>query len=255
MQEAHLEVNRAIWDKVGPSLRSTALPRWGPLALPEGELQLLGDLRGQRVLELGCGDGGSLIWLAEAGAGELWGLDISASQLIAARQRLDDRQFSARLIQSSFEDAAGLPEDHFDLAVSVFALGWAIGLDSAMARIARCLKPGGRLVFSWEHPFFSHLAEREGQVIVGEPYLGDGRPQHRSFHGVEVVLVVRSLGDWIAALRGSGLILDGLIEPGLDERQLAEHHREPGYVYSFAKASRVPTTFIVAAHKPRASQG
>jgi SAM-dependent methyltransferase len=255
MQEAHLEVNRAIWDKVGPSLRSTALPRWGPLVLPEGELQLLGDLRGQRVLELGCGDGGSLVWLAEAGARELWGLDISASQLIAARQRLDDHQLSARLIQSSFEEAQGLPEGYFDLAVSVFALGWAIGLDSAIARIARCLKPGGRLVFSWEHPFFSLLAERDGQVIVGEPYLGDGRPQHRSFHGVEVVLVARSLGDWIAALRGSGLILDGLIEPGLDERQLAEHHREPGYVYSFAKASRVPTTFIVVAHKPGSSQG
>jgi SAM-dependent methyltransferase len=255
MQEAHLELNRAIWDKIGPSLRTTTLPRWGPLALPEDELKLLGDLEGRRVLELGCGDGGSLVWLAEAGAGELWGLDISASQLIAARQRLDAREFPARLIQSSFEEAAGLPEDYFDLAVSVFALGWAVGLDAAMARIARCLRPGGRLVFSWEHPFFSLLAERDGQVIVGEPYPSDGRPQPRSFHGVEVMLVARSLGDWIAALRGSGLVLEGLIEPRLDERQLADHHRQPGYVYSFAKASRVPTTFIVAAHKPGASQG
>jgi len=253
MQEAHLELNRAIWDKFGPSIRRTALPRWGPLAPPEDELKLLGNLRGQRVLELGCGDGASLVWLAEAGAAELWGLDISASQLISARQQLDARQLSARLIQSSFEDAVGLPEQYFDLAVSVFALGWAIGLDAVMARIAKCLRPGGRLVFSWEHPFFSLLAEREGQVIVGESYLGHGRPQHRSFHGVEVVLVARSLGDWIAALRGSGLILEGLIEPDLDERQLAEHHREPGYVYSSAKASRVPTTFIMAAHKPGAS--
>jgi hypothetical protein len=73
--------------------------------------------------------------------------------------------------------------------------------------------------------------------------------------GIEVVLVARSLGDWIAALRGSGLILEALIEPGLDERQLAGHHRELGSVYSFAKASRVPTTFIMAAHKPAASQG
>jgi len=68
MQEAHLELNRAIWDKFGPSIRRTALPRWGPLAPPEDELKLLGNLRGQRVLELGCGDGGSLVWLAEAGA-------------------------------------------------------------------------------------------------------------------------------------------------------------------------------------------
>ena len=255
MQQAHLELNRAIWDKIGPSLRTTTLPRWGPLALPESELKLLGDLRGQRVLELGCGDGGSLAWLAEAGAAELWGLDISASQLIAARQQLDARKLSARLIQSSFEDAEGLPEGHFDLAVSVFALGWAIGLDAAMARIAACLRPGGRLVFSWEHPFFSLLAERDGQVIVGEPYLSDGQARHRSFHGVEVALVQRSQGDWIAALLRSGLVLEGLIEPGLDERQLADHHRQPGYVYSFAKASRVPTTFIIAAHKPRGAQG
>jgi hypothetical protein len=60
------------------------------------------------------------------------------------------------------------------------------------------------------------MAQPSGRVIVGEPYPGDGRPQHRSFHGVEVVLVARSLGDWIAALRGSGLILEGLVEPGLD---------------------------------------
>lgn len=250
MPEISLELNRMVWDAVGPSMTANALPHWGPLATPEDELKLLGDIREQRVLELGCGGGHSLLWLAAAGAAELWGLDISRNQLIAARQALDARQVPARLVRGSFEDAAGLPAAHFDLAVSVFALGWAMLLDLALARIAGCLRPGGRLVFSWEHPFFSVLAERNGEVIVAERYRGDGRPRRRAFHGTEVALIPRSLGDWIAAVSAAGLILEGLVEPGLDERQLADHHLAPGYAYSLAKASRVPTTFILAARKP-----
>lgn len=250
MSEPSLDMNRAFWDAIGPSTTATALPRCGPLVAPEEATSLLGDLRGKRVLELGCGGGHSLVWLGHAGAAELWGLDFSQTQLADAQTRLDAQGISARLLNATLEDAAGLPAEYFDCILSVFALGWSTHLDGTLARIATCLKPGGKLIFSWEHPFFPVLAHRDGQVIVAEAYGTDVPPRRRSFRGVEGAFARRTLGDWIAAVLRAGLAIEALIEPALDKSQLADRHRDPSYIYSAEKARLAPTTFIVKASKP-----
>ena len=67
-----LELNRAGWNRVAPRFHGgTALPIYGPLAPTEESLQLLGAIRGMRALELGCGSGHSLRYLAERGAAEV----------------------------------------------------------------------------------------------------------------------------------------------------------------------------------------
>jgi SAM-dependent methyltransferase len=77
-RQRELEINQAAWDRVAPLFfGGTALPQYGPLAPTENELNLL-DARAQKVLELGCGSGHSLRYLAERGATELWGIDLSA---------------------------------------------------------------------------------------------------------------------------------------------------------------------------------
>lgn len=69
---------------------SNALPIWGVLFAAEDELQLFGDITGQRLLEIGCGSGHSLVYQARRGAGELWGLDISEHQLDHASRHLKE---------------------------------------------------------------------------------------------------------------------------------------------------------------------
>jgi hypothetical protein len=75
-----LSTNQKGWDAVAPIFHGgTALPKYGPLAQTEDQLQLLGDLTGKAVLELGCGSGHSLVYLAKTKkVGELWGLDFSS---------------------------------------------------------------------------------------------------------------------------------------------------------------------------------
>ena len=69
-----LATNRAGWDRVAPRVYGeTALPEYGPLAPTEASLALLDGESQRRVLELGCGSGHSLRYLAERGAQELWG--------------------------------------------------------------------------------------------------------------------------------------------------------------------------------------
>jgi len=60
-----LAINRAGWDRVAPVFHGgTALPEYGPLAPTEDALRLLELSPDLRALELGCGSGHSLRYLA-----------------------------------------------------------------------------------------------------------------------------------------------------------------------------------------------
>jgi len=92
---------------------------------------------GERILDLGCGDGALTRELVRSGAAVV-GIDASASQIEAARARGLD----ARLM-----DAGALTFDaEFDAVFSNAALHWMTDREPVLAGIARALKPGGRLV-------------------------------------------------------------------------------------------------------------
>src|SRR5215204_2833670 len=103
-QERVLATNRAGWDRVAPSFHGgTALPEYGPLASTEDTLRLLELTPDLRALELGCGSGHSLRYLAERGARELWGLDLSPVQIALAEETLRPFASRVRLIESPME--------------------------------------------------------------------------------------------------------------------------------------------------------
>src|SRR6185369_14865874 len=124
-RERFLAINRAGWNHVAPKFHgSTALPEYGPLAPTEDALRLLDALPGLRVLELGCGSGHSLRYLAERGARELWGLDLSPVLFAFAQGALSRFASQVRLIEAPSEDDPGIPPAHFDLVFLIYGLGW-----------------------------------------------------------------------------------------------------------------------------------
>jgi len=86
-----------------------------PGLVPASELLSLGPT-GMTLLELGCGRGGLLLALTEAGAASATGVDLSAASIDAARNRFEQAQLSDR-VRLSVGDAARVPLEPQDWVI------------------------------------------------------------------------------------------------------------------------------------------
>src|SRR4051794_22877021 len=102
-----------------------------------GVLQLLAAQPGERVLDLGCGDGVLTEQLMRAGC-KVVGVDSSAPQIEAAK---------ARGLQALVVSGEALSFDsEFDAVFSNAALHWMRDADAVISGVYRALVPGGRFV-------------------------------------------------------------------------------------------------------------
>ncbi len=100
-------------------------------------VELLAPRPGERVLDVGCGDGALTEKLVEAGC-RVVAIDASPGQVQAARERgLDARVADITALDFDAE---------FDAVFSNAVLHWIRNPDAALAAIRRALAPGGRLV-------------------------------------------------------------------------------------------------------------
>jgi SAM-dependent methyltransferase len=251
-RQAMLALNQAGWDHVGAtsSGRDMALPLYGPLAPTEEELQLLDDLAGARVLEVGCGGGYSLAYLAGRGASELWGLDLSSAQIERASATLRGYPQLVCLFCSPMEENPGLPAGYFDLVLSIYGLGWATDLERTLALIASYLKPGGALLFSREHPIYHCLEYRAGHMLFAQPYGREGPDVQTFWHDRPIVIQRRKVSTFVNALVGAGLTIERMVETDLNTAQAQAKDAAPERWYSVPRAHLAPTTLILKARKP-----
>ena len=188
---------------------------WCPENLREADAHLLGDTAGRRVLEVGCGSAPCARWLRSQGA-EVVAFDLSAGMLSHARATADRTGIEVPLVQA---DVCELPfADHsFDLACSAFgAIPFVADSAGAMREVARVLRPGGRWVFSINHPMRWMFADDPGPagLTVIQSYFD--RSPYVEIDEVGITAYVehhRTLGDRVAELSAAGFMLERLLEP------------------------------------------
>lgn len=244
-----LATNRAGWNRVAEFFNGEALPEYGPLAPTEDMLGLLDATSGICALELGCGKGHSLRYLAERGARELWGLDLSATQIAYAGETLRPFSSRVRLLESPMEVNPGIPENHFDLVFSIYGLGWTTNLAETMRLAAAYLRPGGCFIVSGEHPAYGCLEWNGTQYVVARPYGAEGATEHASWKGVPIVIHRRTVATFVNAVAQAGLQIEALVETPVNPAVVKEEHRDPARWYSVPRAQMMPTTLIVKARK------
>ncbi|RNE48311.1 class I SAM-dependent methyltransferase [Corynebacterium alimapuense] len=206
--------NRSWWDSDADRYHLDHAPylagfHWCPEMLAESTAQLLGDVNNSAVLEIGCGSAPCSRWLAEQGVGFITAFDLSLGMLRHAETN------TVNLVQA---DAQSMPycEDSFDVAFSAFgAFPFIPDITAVFADLARVLRPGGRLVFSVNHPMrwiFPDYPGSEG--LTAEISYFEREYLETDEHGtITYAEYHRTIGDWVRALVAAGFTIEDIIEP------------------------------------------
>jgi ubiquinone/menaquinone biosynthesis C-methylase UbiE len=211
---------------------------------------LLPDLRGLKVLDLGCGFGWFCRWAREQGAAHVLGIDVSEKMLARARAATEDSAITyVRADMEQFE----LPAQSLNLVYSSLALHYVEQLSRLMSQMYRSLVPGGSLVFSVEHPIFSAtvwsewLLDPAGRKLWPiDRYLDEG-PRSTDWLAKGVIKHHRTVATYINMLVGLGFSISCVEEWGPTAEQIAA---EP----SWADERHRPPFLLVAARRLAGSQ-
>jgi SAM-dependent methyltransferase len=128
---------RAAWTKEELS--------YGVFGVPESSVQVLGDVGGLDVLDLGCGTAYVSAWLVRQGARPV-GVDPTPAQLATAREMQKEFGFEFPLIEAVGESVP-LPDASFDLVISEYGASIWADPERWIPEAARLLRPRGKLVF------------------------------------------------------------------------------------------------------------
>ena len=137
-----------------------------------------------RVLEVGCGLGHLLAWLA--GRYQVVGTDVNAWALEQARRDVPQGQF----LQLSAEDMHPLEDSSFQIVIAKHVIEHLAQPERALREFSRLLAPGGLLLFATPN-LDSPMRERKK-----ERWIGYQDPTHIS---------LRPPAEWLAGLRAVGI--------------------------------------------------
>jgi SAM-dependent methyltransferase len=198
-------------------------------------LDLIGDVKGKRVLDAGCGPG---IYLAEliARGAEVSGCDASAQMIELARAKVGD---TADVRVHSLEERFDWVDDQsIDVVVSALVYHYINNRMGFLGEIHRMLRPDGAFVISTHHPA-GDWHRLGGSYFTIEPVTETWR------EGWEITAWRMPLTQLTAEFTDAGFLIERLVEPS-PRPEMAESHPE-----SFGRLSTEPGFILFRLVKSR----
>lgn len=192
----------------------TKFAHYGPYAPDENKLKLLGNVKGKKILEIGCGGGQCSIAFAKQGA-KCTGLDLSKEQLKHAEELAKKERVSVKFLKHDIQTLKGIKSKNYDIVFSAFALQYVPDLTKCFREVYRVLKKGSIFVFSFDHPFYSTLSTETFNVI--QNYNKSGKIEETetwpdcSKH--KFVAYRRKVSDIFDSILKAGFSIEKIIEP------------------------------------------
>ncbi len=210
--------------------------------------ELVGNVSGERILDIGCGNGQYGNTLIDAGAAQYTGIEPSQRMFELARRNLLAHA-NADVHHISAEQWAYIPDD-FDLVMSRLALHYVDDLTEVFDGIYSALSLGGKFVFSVEHPVLTssnRSAEQNGPVrqdwIVDDYFITGKR--NVKWMGGEVIKYHRTVADYYALLLNAGFTITALRESAPERHNFAADDEA-----LFRRRQRIPLFLFFSASKP-----
>lgn len=131
-------------------------------------IQLIGNVKGKNILDVGCGTGRYTVTLAKKGA-EVHGIDISKGMLRVARKKSKRLGIKYRIVSM-----LKIPyrNNVFDIVISNLALDHVKNYKKALSEMLRVCNPKGKIVISTMHPDFIGKKKTIAPFVKGEIKVG-----------------------------------------------------------------------------------
>lgn len=259
------EINKTYWNQLVDKHVNGSfykMDEWlaGWNSINSAELDLLGDIRGKKILHLQCHFGQDSLSLARMGA-QVTGVDLSDAAVDKANSLAEELELNATFVCCDvLELDQHLKDSTYDIVFTSYGtIGWLPNLDEWARIIDHYLVPGGQFIIVDFHPVLWMMDEDFNDVkydyfnretIVEESDQSYG--EESSHEPRKNVSWNHPTSEVIAALRTQGLIINQFLEydysPYECFKGLIEF--EPGKFRVKKHGSKLPMTFALEALKP-----
>jgi ubiquinone/menaquinone biosynthesis C-methylase UbiE len=144
--------NQKEWEKIAerysiPHIRKVYIRK-------PSVLKILGDIKGQRIVDLGCGDGYYSRILAGRGA-KVIGVDFSKDSIELAKRRETKEKLGIKYYKADISYLPFLKKDYFDIALAemvIVTIPSQKKYENVVKEVKRILKSKGKIIISKGHP-------------------------------------------------------------------------------------------------------
>lgn len=183
--------------------------------------KMLPDLKGKRVLELGCGFGENCEYFKNMGASYVLGTDISNNMINLAINNVNMENVDFKVL--AMEDIKKI-DSKFDIVVSSLAVHYIEDFESLLNDIHKLLDNGGKFIFSQEHPIgtgtkLNDACNGSDSINLGnkEYYLVSNYNENGkrivNWNNCEVIKYHRNFSYIINTIIKCGFAIEELVEP------------------------------------------
>ena len=230
-----VDSERELWDTIAYEyanlISNQGTPHHREILNPCVE-ELLGDVKGKKLLDAGCGEGYLSRYYSKKGA-IVTGVDISSRLIEIGKEISEQEKVDVHLQSGNICNLENIRNSEFDIVLCNLVLLNVSCFDQALMEFNRILHNEGILVFSIVHPAFNYFGpgewvmgeknpetkRREGLYFKVDRYFQEVEYQHywKTREGERfsrpIVFFHRTLSTYYDALRDAGFILLRFDEP------------------------------------------
>ncbi len=189
--------------------------------------RLLGNVKGQLVLDLACGEGYNARILARKCA-KVTGVDFSTKLIELARIEEEKEKLGIDYHIADAADLSKFPSNYFDIVTCFMALQDIKDYGKAVSEVARVLKDKNRFVFSIPHPCFEMVVNKGNRISTNTRYFGAAEDHvhwkmDRLLKPFETTSFHRTLTDYFEVLYKNRLLIKRLVEPQPTKQGVEKH--------------------------------